>query len=565
MADELFKSLFEGDAAYHVPNYQRAYAWRHDKQLRQFLTDLEEQPVGKKYYLGHFLLERHDNTSKPQFNVIDGQQRLTTAIIFFSALAEELQVRESNGETLIDSDGDKVEPWLLNRKYLEVNNKPRLRTVAADHYYFEKAIIKRSTEEKPDPKRQAQIRIQEAQALFKKRFKQEDTQTLLRWLQLVEEAVITKYEVTGKVQATQIFAFQNDRGIDLTELEKLKAYLMYRAYLDDATNEVEYTIKHVEDRFGEMYQLSEEIGVNENTVFSYHSAAFSQGGEGFDSVKKSLKEQSASNRAIWIRDYTDQLRKSFVAVRDLEELARGYSAITGILYLDAGSSWPLLLRIQRHFSDKPAQREQLFRSMETILFKKAYSTGNYRTNDFHWLARESDGDFEALQTKLAEWAEKGFRWWWAFTTDFKRRLTSDHHYGGTTRYLLWQYENHLRRNAKQREMSGADLYNTWGRGDWQQTLDHITPQNPVGMVYTEEFVEKYLHNLGNLSLMTQGANSRKSNNVAQEAEAYRKSTNLSDLEIGEMMRETNQWGQEQIAVRAKRIVAFAESYWLGDS
>lgn len=32
-----------------------------------------------------------------------------------------------------------------------------------------------------------------------------------------------------------------------------------------------------------------------------------------------------------------------------------------------------------------------------------------------------------------------------------------------------------------------------------------------------------------------------------------------------MMRETQQWGQEQIAERAKRIVAFAELYWLSDS
>ena len=562
MADELFKSLFEGDAAYHVPNYQRAYAWRQDKQLRQFLMDLEEQPVGKNYYLGHFLLERHDNTTKPHFNVIDGQQRLTTAVIFFSALAEEFQVRLDRGEVLTDADGEEVEPWRLKEKYLEIRNRPRLRTVPADHSYFEKAVLKHKTEEKPDPKRQSQKRMQEALALFQKRFKQEDSRTLLRWLQLVEEAHITKYEVTGKVQATQIFAFQNDRGIDLTELEKLKAYLMYRSYLDDTTDEVVHTINHVESRFGEMYQLSEEIGVNENTVFSYHSTAFGQDGDGFEGVKKSLKEQTPENRAAWIRDYTDHLRNSFIAVRDLEELARRYSAITGILFLDAGNSWPLLLRIQHMFSDKPAQREQLFRLMETILFKKAFSTGNYRTNDFSWLARHTKGDFEGLRDKLAEWANVGFRWWWTFTSDFKRRLNSQHHYGSTTRYLLWQYENHLRRQAKRPEISGADLYNSWGRGDWQQTLDHITPQNPEGLVYTDEFKEQWLHNVGNLSLMTQGANSRKSNAIAQEAEAYQLSTNLADHEVGEMMRATQQWGEQEIAERAARIIAFAESLWL---
>ena len=566
MAAETFKSLFESeDFAYQVPSYQRAYAWRKDEQLKQFLTDLEEQPAGKDYYLGHFLLERHHAT-KPHFNVIDGQQRMTTAVIFFSALAQELQGREDRGEALLNSEGDPVEPRRIRERYLTFRNRARLSTVPDDHHYFEQAILHNQADAKPHPQRQAQKRLHEASALFQKRFQGENTATLLHWHQLVEGARITKYEVTDKVQATQIFAFQNDRGISLTSLEKLKAYLMHRAYLDAGTDDVDRTIRHVEDRFGEMYKLSEEIHVNENAVFSYHNVAFGRGDEPFEGVKKALKDVLPDERPQWIRDFTSKLRDSFITVKALEELARGYSAVTGVLHLDAGNSWPLLLKINdfHHREEDKDLRERLYRLMETILFKKAYSVGSYRTNDFHTLARNYKGGkaVDQLVADLKWRAENGFQWYWSFTGDFKRRLQSNSHYERTTRYLLWHYENHLRQDVKRPGMSGAELLNSWGQSGWQQTLDHIAPQ---GGSYSPEFEEKFLHNLGNLALMPQGPNSRKKDTPAEEAEAYQVSTNLADQEVGTLMKAGNGWGEDQITERARRIVAFAEAHWLGEN
>ena len=65
---------------------------------------LKEQPPGKNYFLGNFLFELDgsgDDTSWHLF-VIDGQQRLTTVIIFFSCLVRELDRR---GEPLLDTAG----------------------------------------------------------------------------------------------------------------------------------------------------------------------------------------------------------------------------------------------------------------------------------------------------------------------------------------------------------------------------------------------------------------------------------------------------------------------------
>jgi len=78
-----------------VPTYQRAYSWdtefdksKTPKQVNVFLSDLEAYKSStKSYYFGHFLFEEKPDK---KFGVIDGQQRLTTIVIFLSALFKRL-------------------------------------------------------------------------------------------------------------------------------------------------------------------------------------------------------------------------------------------------------------------------------------------------------------------------------------------------------------------------------------------------------------------------------------------------------------------------------------------
>ena len=94
-----------------VPNFQRAYSWETDsidksqKQVNTFLSDLQDyvnSQTSTPYYLGHFLFEER-NTN--EYAIIDGQQRLTTIVIFISALYKRLkEIRKS--ESLRDFDDD---------------------------------------------------------------------------------------------------------------------------------------------------------------------------------------------------------------------------------------------------------------------------------------------------------------------------------------------------------------------------------------------------------------------------------------------------------------------------
>lgn len=80
----VLQDFFETDVKISLPEYQRAYVWDREK-LKQLFQDLKEHFISdngtlynEPYYLGTILLhEKHPG----QFEIIDGQQRITTLLI----------------------------------------------------------------------------------------------------------------------------------------------------------------------------------------------------------------------------------------------------------------------------------------------------------------------------------------------------------------------------------------------------------------------------------------------------------------------------------------------------
>lgn len=87
----LINGIFNGSRLLEIPFYQRAYVWD-DDQWDRFLTDMEFVTKTKKpYFLGSIIFKSGktpntwDHFSDCKI-VIDGQQRLTTLMIFFKVL-----------------------------------------------------------------------------------------------------------------------------------------------------------------------------------------------------------------------------------------------------------------------------------------------------------------------------------------------------------------------------------------------------------------------------------------------------------------------------------------------
>ncbi|MGI9439486.1 MAG: DUF262 domain-containing protein [Parvibaculales bacterium] len=134
---DAFKECF-----YIVPDYQREYVWG-EKQVSQLLDDINEQLDSNEsdYFIGTVLVSPR-NDEKEHFDVIDGQQRLTTAFLILCALrvlfagySQEGTIKNILISTYTDKQGDdviqlKLEPRYENaneviEKIVEMNDTPQ--------------------------------------------------------------------------------------------------------------------------------------------------------------------------------------------------------------------------------------------------------------------------------------------------------------------------------------------------------------------------------------------------------------------------------------------------------
>lgn len=81
------QTLLGSEARYLIPMYQRNYAWE-EGEISQLIEDvLDYQLKGTPYYIGTLVVfERMAHQGRPVFEVIDGQQRLTTLSLLLTYL-----------------------------------------------------------------------------------------------------------------------------------------------------------------------------------------------------------------------------------------------------------------------------------------------------------------------------------------------------------------------------------------------------------------------------------------------------------------------------------------------
>lgn len=79
------KNIFNKSDKYVVPLYQRAYAWS-DNEINQLIEDIWGNE-SENYYIGSLIVHRRTDA----FEVIDGQQRLTTLFLLLSYLDTEMK------------------------------------------------------------------------------------------------------------------------------------------------------------------------------------------------------------------------------------------------------------------------------------------------------------------------------------------------------------------------------------------------------------------------------------------------------------------------------------------
>lgn len=90
------ETLFDTEAHYVIPRYQRAYAWE-DKEIVQLIDDINDSTGD--YYIGSLVVAKVKGREE-RYEVVDGQQRLTTLYLLLNYLVSHDGLVGEVGKTL---------------------------------------------------------------------------------------------------------------------------------------------------------------------------------------------------------------------------------------------------------------------------------------------------------------------------------------------------------------------------------------------------------------------------------------------------------------------------------
>ena len=547
------KELFSEYDNIEIPPYQRAYSW-YEKQWDQFLDDLNEQRDTNKYYLGQFIFEKE----KPDtpFFVIDGQQRLTTILIFLSVAVEYLE-KNNSGKDIAEN----------IKRYFKI-----VKTIKADQRIFER-ILTDNLRKRENTATLSQGNLIKAAIHFSKELAKKDVETILKFVNTIENASITIQEVKDRLLATQIFEYQNNRGEPLSDFEIIKAYLLQQIYANNTDRRVsDKIVNDIQENYvSEAFRCIEavveyfpesELEVTyftESELLDATSYIFCEGIDGnIEAIKETLKGIKSPEKKInWIQKFF----KNFCDIAsDAKDIINSTNFnIFNLFLLGNRINWKLvLLAIYSNNENHLEQFEKIVKVLNVLTFKMLL-TGYHADylKDYVWRYCDKNDEYtiDNMYDDIKNAAVNGFLWYWnndnAFAKIIKSYFQDDkYHYGkrNLVKFVLWNYENSLRKDIE--HLRTIDTYRKY-------TIEHIHPISPK-KEDSEHFKGNYLHIIGNLNLLTGPQNSRFGpKDFDEKKDLYQLTTLVSYTAI----RGKEQWTRTEISERNKVITDFVVEYF----
>lgn len=203
-----------------VPEYQRPYKWTL-KNVSQLIDDILRFKDKKAYRLGTIVLHKDKKDNKDRYNIVDGQQRITTIILLLKAIQKNIELFNK-----------------FNSEYDKKIEKPQFKL--------------------PDLKFSNPISIKNIQNNYQelqKRVKETNFDEHIVYF-ILEKCEVVYVELCDITEAFQFFDSQNARGKDLVPHDLLKAFHL-REMQDVSENEKALLVKQWEglDEEGKLASL----------------------------------------------------------------------------------------------------------------------------------------------------------------------------------------------------------------------------------------------------------------------------------------------------------------------
>lgn len=194
-------TIFDTNAHYVIPRYQRAYAWE-DKEIVQLIDDINDIDSSENYYIGSLVVSRIQGKAET-YEVVDGQQRLTTLFLLLQYLVSEGALEGEVGQTLTFDCRSKSKYTLSNIQQILTNKK-----LSADQ------------EESIDQS------ILNGIKAIRQKFTSDKGLNKDEFVSRLQHVILYRIEVPEHTDLNRYFEIMNTRGEQLEQHDILKARLM---------------------------------------------------------------------------------------------------------------------------------------------------------------------------------------------------------------------------------------------------------------------------------------------------------------------------------------------------
>ena len=543
-----YRQLLGNGLTYEIPKFQRDYSWT-SEQWDDLWQDIQGLLSGEEsgHYMGYLVLQTTDNKV---FQVIDGQQRLTTLSIMVLATLKSLNDLVERG---VDPDNNRRRSDTLRGSYIgyldpvTLVSRNKLKLNRNNDDYFRTYLV--SLQQPRVRNINASERLMRGAYLWfyeKLRKAYETGEGLAQFVDtIVDKLQFTVIKVDDDLNAFKVFETLNARGVQLSSADLLKNYLFSVVDSDERHSSELLEMEHLwsavmgvlaGERFEEFLRTfwnSRFENVRKNDLFKVIRKRVRTKGDAF-TLLRSLHETAHVYMAL--RSPEDELWKDMPEARTDLSLLRMYQV---------RQPFPMLLAAYQGL-----ERNRFLAVLKacTVISMRYNVIGGLNPNEQDRVYNDAALRIHRERRFELEWMRDIYtddeRFAAAFATaDFKDTPRNNK----IVKYIL---------AAIERKVHGG-VIDPLGQG---YSIEHVLPESPGGdWSMEEEAMERSLYRLGNLALLEPALN----RDAGTQAFSRKRSIYLrSDISSTRALAERYEtWDEEQIGTRQRHMADVAKEIW----
>ncbi len=542
---------------YNVPMFQRDYSWT-DQEWDDLWQDIVAmlEPGGEQgHYMGYLVLQSNDERN---YDIIDGQQRMTTLSLLILALLHNLRRLVA---LKIDPDDNKRREEELRKTYIGYLDpvtlipKSKLKLNRHNDPFYQTYLVPLE----PLPKRN----LKASEHLLRKGFEwfQERVrsrfgearsgQELARFVDSVADRLFfTVISVADELNAFKVFETLNARGVRLSSTDLLKNFLFSVVHGEGGH---EHEIRTLEERWEAVVgKLGSESVPDFLRVFWNSQNPLTRHSDLFKTIRTSIKNKADVFSLLRDMDRDADIYTALGDASDSIWNSDQRKHIAELVMFNIRQPQALLLAARRALSD--AEFTRVLRACSIVSFR--YNViGNLATSEQERVY--SNAIVEKITGQPLTGAADIIRALRpVYPTDEQFRSAFSEKQIRTTsarnrrvmRYILFEIECHV---ANQAFDYASDKY----------TIEHVLPEHPneSWITFTDEQTDRCVYRIGNMTPLEATANRDIGDKPYEEK---RKAFEISGFEITKRVAsEQLEWTPERIASRQQWLASQATAIW----